>query len=107
MHCSLLDNGLFFYPDEDNTSLNKPCCHFSSGKLSRLNIQDTNKFYNDPFRKLNIKLLDEIMANVAKKKKTIYSKKQKKDEKILKIGLEQSRKNKKERLEKVKKNDTK
>ncbi len=59
MHCSLLDNGLFFYPDEDNTSLNKPCCHFSSGKLSRLNIQDTNKFYNDPFRKLNIKLLSE------------------------------------------------
>ena len=47
--------------------------------------------YYDKLRKENKDFLEEV----------------EKDEAILKIGLEQSRKNKKERLEKVKKNDTK
>ncbi len=75
MHCSLLNNGLFFYPEEDNTSLNKPCCTFGSSiksvsktreisrnvndQLKRLSIEETQSFYEDPFRKLNIKLLDK------------------------------------------------
>ena len=71
MHCSLLDNGLYFYPDEDNTSFNKPCCTFGSGipsksknfsnhrQLRRLNIQESDTFYDDPFRKLHLRLLNK------------------------------------------------
>lgn len=75
MECSLLNNGLYFYPDEDNTALNKPCCTFGSGatntvnkdgkvrtltnQLGRMNIQEADKFYNDSYRKLNIKLLNK------------------------------------------------
>ena len=71
MECSLLNNGLFFYPDEDNTSQNKPCCTFGSAnpsksknisihsQLQRLTIQEYDKFYDDPFRKLHIRLLNK------------------------------------------------
>ena len=58
-------------------------------KIKLAQIYDKNGLFRrfklsfEDASKLNIKLLDEIMANVAKKKKTIYSKKQKKDEKIL------------------------
>ena len=41
MQCSLLTNGLFFYPEENNSALNKPCCTFGTGaKVSRKDITD-------------------------------------------------------------------
>ena len=32
MRCSLLDNGVFFYPERNNLSVDKPCCMFAPGK---------------------------------------------------------------------------
>ena len=67
MKCSLLTNGLFYYPEEDNTSVNKPCCTFGTSdkdnkrniteQVKRLTIHDTQNFISDPYRKLMIRLL--------------------------------------------------
>lgn len=75
MHCSLLDNGLYFYPDEDNSSLNKPCCTFGTSievasktkgwirdnttQMNKVSISQIDDFYNDPYRKLQVKLLSK------------------------------------------------
>ena len=67
MQCSLLTNGLFFYPEENNNAFNKPCCTFGTGakvskknitdQMKRLSIHDTQNFLSDPYRKLQIRLL--------------------------------------------------
>lgn len=75
MYCSLLDNGLYFYPDEDTLSYNKPCCTFGTStvvksktkgsirdnttQMSKISISEIDNFYNDPYRKLQVKLLSK------------------------------------------------
>ena len=43
MRCSLLDYGLYFYPEEDNLALNKACCTFASGHLGRNNTHSLER----------------------------------------------------------------
>jgi hypothetical protein len=69
MRCSLLDNGVFFYPEKDKLSKDKPCCNFgryptnestidSRGELGKIKITELTQSLNDKHRKNAIKYLD-------------------------------------------------
>ena len=44
MRCSLLENGVFFYPEKDKSSKDKPCCNFGtytqSNSLHKIKITE-------------------------------------------------------------------
>ena len=53
MHCSLLTNGLFYYPEAgDNTAFNRPCCVFKPDykNMQRIGMHEISSFYKDKFR---------------------------------------------------------
>ena len=55
MHCSLLTNGLFYYPEAgDNTAFNRPCCVFNPDykNMQRIGMHEISSFYKDKFRNL-------------------------------------------------------
>ena len=67
MRCSLLENGVFFYPEKDKLSKDKPCCNFgrypgskslqNKGVLNKIKITEIEKSLNDINRKNAIKYL--------------------------------------------------
>jgi|TARA_B110000444_G_scaffold95849_1_gene90761 sulfatase maturation enzyme AslB (radical SAM superfamily) len=62
MRCSLLENGVFFYPEKDKASKDKPCCNFGtytgSKSLHKIKITEIGKSLNDINRTNAIKYLD-------------------------------------------------
>ena len=75
MRCSLLDNGVFFYPEKDKLSKDKPCCNFgryphdagvlnhnsldSRRELDKIKITELTQSLNDKHRTNAIKYLDK------------------------------------------------
>lgn len=66
MRCSLLDYGMYFYPEKDNLALDKPCCTFHTdssnknlGKLNKISLMDLPKTFDNSIRKLAIQSLEE------------------------------------------------
>ena len=67
MRCSLLENGVFFYPEKDKLSKDKPCCNFgrypgskllqNKGVLNKIKITEIEKSLNNINRKNAIKYL--------------------------------------------------
>ena len=50
MKCSLLDHGLYFYPEKDNLAYNKACCTFSANKLNRISLSNLSNIFQDEHR---------------------------------------------------------
>ena len=64
MRCSLLDNGVFFYPERNNLSTDKPCCMFSSVNkkeypLRKIEFKNILDSFNDPTRLKAIEALEK------------------------------------------------
>ena len=64
MRCSLLDNGVFFYPERNNLSADKPCCMFAPGNqkaypLRKIEFKDILNSFNDPHRLKAIESLEK------------------------------------------------
>ena len=59
MKCNLLDSGINFYPDKDNLSLLKPCCHFTTTNPKKIDFKNIANSFQSQERLYAIKDLEQ------------------------------------------------